>query len=80
VKGHEAVFQRRHSLESVVPSHEVMFYTACDECSPVLVRRDHASTWGDLVDERRLWVEFRATLVREDYSRLNGRRGHAMTL
>jgi hypothetical protein len=25
------------------------------------VRRDHASTWGDLIDERQLWVEFRAT-------------------
>ncbi len=61
VKGHEAVFQRRHALESVVPSHEILFYTACGECPPVLVRRDHASTWGDLVDERQLWVEFRAT-------------------
>jgi hypothetical protein len=61
VKGHEAVFQRRHTVEPVVPSHEVTFYTACGECAPVLVRRDYASTWGDLVDERRLWVEFRAT-------------------
>jgi len=61
VKDHEAVFERRHTLESVIPSHEIMFYTACGECPPVLVRRDHASTWGDLVDERQLWVEFRAT-------------------
>ena len=61
VQGHEAVFQRRHALEAIVPSHEILFYTACGQCPPVLVRRDHASTWGDLVDERQLWVEFRAT-------------------
>ena len=27
----------------------------------MLVRCDHARVWGDLVDGRRLWVEFRAT-------------------
>jgi hypothetical protein len=61
LEGHEAVFQRRHALESVVPLHEILFYTSCGECPPVLVRCDHARTWGDLVDERQLWVEFRAT-------------------
>ncbi len=56
----EAVFQRRHAIEPVVTPPEVVFYTSCSECAPVLVRRDRAH-WGDLVDERQLWVEFRAT-------------------
>jgi hypothetical protein len=59
--GSQAVFERRHAVESVVPPPEIVFYTTCRECSPVLVRGDRASTWGDLVDERHLWVEFRAT-------------------
>lgn len=57
----EAVFQRRHAAEPIVPPSEILFYTSCDECSPVLVRCDHRRVWGDLVDERQLWVEFRAT-------------------
>jgi hypothetical protein len=61
LEGHEAVFQRRHALESITPLPEILFYTSCGGCPPVLVRRDHPSTWGDLVDERQLWVEFRAT-------------------
>ncbi len=59
--GNQAVCQRRHAVEAVVPQHEVVFYTSCDECAPVLVRRDRPRAWGDLVDERQLWVEFRAT-------------------
>jgi hypothetical protein len=61
LEGHEAVFRRRHAVEAVVPISEIFFYTSCDECPPVLVRCDHARMWGDLVDERQLWVEFRAT-------------------
>ncbi len=61
LEGKEAVFQRRHAVEPVVPLGEILFYTSCAECPPVLVRCDHARMWGDLVDERRLWVEFRAT-------------------
>ncbi len=61
LEGHEAVFRRRHAVEPVVPLPEIVFYTSCDECPPVLVRCDHARMWGDLVGERQLWVEFRAT-------------------
>jgi hypothetical protein len=28
---------------------------------PLTVRRDRAHAWGDLVEERQVWVEFRAT-------------------
>lgn len=62
LEGHEAVFKRRHAIEPIVPPREIVFYTSCDECPPVLVRSDRARAWGDLVDERQLWVEFRATL------------------
>lgn len=61
LEGDRALFQRRHAVESVVPPREVVFYTSCDDCDPVLIRRDRALLWGDLVDERQLWVEFRAT-------------------
>jgi hypothetical protein len=60
-EGEEAVYQRRHALESIVPPGELVFYTSCGECPPVLVRSDRAHAWGDLVDERQLWVELRAT-------------------
>ncbi|MEX2660702.1 MAG: hypothetical protein WD227_02185 [Vicinamibacterales bacterium] len=59
--GDAAVFQRRHALESVVPPRELVFYTSCEACPPVLVRCDRLHAWGDLVDGRPLWVEFRAT-------------------
>jgi hypothetical protein len=59
--GDEAVFQRRHAAEPVVPPREVVFYTSCAECTPVLIRCDRPHAWGDLVNERQLWVEFRAT-------------------
>ena len=61
LEGNEAVFQRRHAVEPIVPPREIFFYTSCDECTPVLVRCDHPRMWGDLIEERQLWVEFRAT-------------------
>jgi len=61
LEGNEAVYRRRHAVSSVASSGEVVFYTTCHECAPVLVRSDSPRIWGDLVDERRLWVEFRAT-------------------
>ena len=54
----EAVFERRHPLESVTPPAEIVFYTHCSACVPVLVRTDRAFM-GDLVQEHTLWVEFR---------------------
>jgi hypothetical protein len=61
LEGNEAVFQRRHTVNPVVPPREILFYTSCDECAPVLVRGDRVRMFGDLIDERQLWVEFRAT-------------------
>ena len=61
LEGNEAVFRRRHAVEPIVPPREILFYTSCDECTPVLVRGDHRRMWGDLIEERQLWVEFRAT-------------------
>lgn len=60
LEGNEAVFQIRHPVELIVPPREILFYTSCAECIPVLVRCDRAHAWGDLIDERHLWVEFRA--------------------
>lgn len=61
LEGNEAVFQRRHAVEAIGPPREILFYTSCGECTPVLVRCDRARMWGDLIDERQLWVEFSAT-------------------
>lgn len=61
LEGNDAVYQRRHAVSPVTPLDEIEFYTTCDACAPVLVRSDHPRVWGDLVNERRLWVEFRAT-------------------
>ena len=79
--GSEAVFQQRHAVETIVPPAEILFYTACDECTPVLIRSDHARAWGDLVDERQLWVEFLATFGRDgqrQIDRTSGTRGDLM--
>lgn len=54
--GHATVYRRRRAVSAIVPRGDVVFYTTCDECAPVLVRSDHPCAWGDLVDERRLWV------------------------
>lgn len=61
LEGHEAAYRRRHAVSPVVPPGEIVFYTTCGACAPVLVRSDYSRAWGDLVDERQLWVEFRAT-------------------
>lgn len=61
LEGDEVVFRRRHAVEPIVPPREIIFYTSCDECTPVLVRSDRSRLWGDLIEERQLWVEFRAT-------------------
>lgn len=61
LEGNEAIYHRRHAVSTVAPPGEIVFYTTCDECEPVLVRCDYPRAWGDLVDERRLWVEFRVT-------------------
>lgn len=55
------MYRRRHAVRAVAPPGEILFYTTCDGCAPVLVRSDYPCVWGDLVAERRLWVEFRAT-------------------
>jgi hypothetical protein len=59
--GDEAVFQRRHAVERIAVPHEVVFYTSCYECKPVLIRHDRPNAWGDLIGEHHLWVEFRLT-------------------
>lgn len=61
LEGTVAVFQRRHPVDVVPSPPEVLFYTSCAACVPVLVRSEGRHVWGDLVDERRLWVEFGAT-------------------
>jgi len=69
LEGSTAVYQRRHAVSRVVPPGELVFYTTCNECEPVLVRTDQHA-WGDLVSERRLWVEFRATFVADQSRRI----------
>ncbi len=61
LEGDAAVFERRHAVEPVAPPRELLFYTSCGACPPVLVRSGRVRAWGDLVEERELWVEFRAT-------------------
>lgn len=64
--GGQAVFQRRQAVEALAPlPPEMVFYTTCRTCEPVLIRSDAARAWGDLVEERRLWVEFRATFGKD---------------
>ena len=70
LEGNEAVYRRRHAVSPVESPGAIVFYTTCDECAPVLVRLDYPRVWGDLVDERRLWVEFRATFGMDQLRRI----------
>ena len=82
LEGNEAVFRRRHAVAAIVPPREIVFYTSCDECTPVLVRCDHPRMWGDLIDERQIWVEFRATFGpdgRRSIERTSGTRDDLVT-
>lgn len=66
IDGSQAVFQRRQEIEALAPlPREIVFYATCRTCEPVLVRSDVARAWGDLVEERQLWVEFRATFEKD---------------
>jgi len=58
ITGDEAVHETRYRLERVSPPADVCVYSHCALCEPVLVRVDRASTWGDIVQEHRLFVEF----------------------
>ena len=58
VAGDEAVHETHYRLEPVSPPADVYVYSHCAHCEPVLVRVDRASTWGDIVHEHRVFVEF----------------------
>lgn len=58
ITGDEAVHETRYRLEPVLPPAELHVYSHCQHCEPVLVRVDRASTWGDIVHEHSLFVEF----------------------
>jgi len=78
ISGGEAIHERRHSLRPVLPPPEVFLYCHCPECEPVLVRVDHLRPWGDIVDERRLPVDFRLTFREGEpikVERVSGDRG-----
>jgi hypothetical protein len=78
ISGGEAIHERRYTLRPVSPPPEVFVYSHCSECEPVLVRADHPRPWGDIVDERRISVDFRMTF-REgepiEVERFSGDRG-----
>jgi hypothetical protein len=59
IEAGEAVHQTRYRLEQVVLPQDVRVYAHCGACTPVLVRTDAARSWGDIVAEHRLSVDFR---------------------
>ena len=68
--------------ERVDAPGDIVFYTSCRECTPVLVRRDRQSAWGDLIDEHQLWVEFRVRFDADGLrhiERTSGTRDELMT-
>ena len=57
------VLSRHRRAEPVALTAEVAAYTYCEACRPVLYLRDTASAWGDYVQERRPWCEWRLVFV-----------------
>ena len=58
IAGDEVVNETRYRLEPVSPPAELLVYSHCARCQPVLVRADRATLWGDIVQEHRPFVEF----------------------
>jgi len=59
ISGDEAIHETRYRLEEVVsPPGEVLAYSYCRTCKPLLVRVDPPRSWGDLVQEHWLPVDF----------------------
>jgi hypothetical protein len=57
ISGDEAIHETRYRLEVVSPP-EVQVYSYCRTCKPVLVRVDRPRSWGDIVQEHWLPVDF----------------------
>jgi hypothetical protein len=78
ISGGEVIHERRYALKPVSPPSEVLIYSCCPECEPVLVRVDHPRAWGDIVEERRLEVDIRLTFREGEpakVERVSGDRG-----
>ena len=61
--GGRLTLTREQIAEPVALTAEVTAYTHCDECRPVLYLRDTNSAWGDYVQERHPWCEWRLVFV-----------------
>ena len=57
------ILSAQRTADPVALTAEVTAYTFCDSCRPVLFLRDRQSLWGDYVDERRPWCEWRLVFV-----------------
>ena len=58
--GDALVLVSRRLADPVSLTSEVVVYTSCDECRPVLYLQDGGSgRWGDYVHERRPWCEWK---------------------
>ena len=62
-KDSRLLLSTQQTADPVALTAEVTAYTFCDRCRPVLFLRDHQSLWGDYVDERRPWCEWRLVFV-----------------
>jgi hypothetical protein len=62
-EGGRLILVRERAADPVALTTEVGAYTFCDHCPPVLYLRDDKSPWGDYVQERRPWCEWRLVFV-----------------
>jgi len=62
-EGGRLILSTQRTADPVALTTEVTAYTFCDHCRPVLYLRDDQSPWGDYVQERRPWCEWRLVFV-----------------
>jgi hypothetical protein len=62
-EGGQLVVSTQRLADPVALTSEVRAYTCCDHCRPVLYLRDDTSAWGDYVQERHPWCEWRLVFV-----------------
>lgn len=69
-----AVRERRYNLREVFP-RSLRMYASCTQCEPVLVRTDTPTTWGDIVSEHSLFVDFELTFRSGELLQIEHRSG-----
>jgi len=61
-QGGIAIREERFTTETVTGWCRLRAYGQCSRCEPVLIRTEGVDFWGDIIEERSVYVDFELTL------------------